>query len=423
MRCAAREPLLQCRVEIGKAPHGLVRHDQRAKKRNEGPGRGLAAHDAGPAVEDHRPDRDPAQHLDERRRQRPGPHHPEHLAESVGDDVMGAAGLVRLHPVSLDVPHIVHRLVEQRAETAGRDLGSGRGFAHAPAEIANRDDGDGEDGATDDGQTPILIEQEPDQKDQGDAVLGHAGERATEHLVQVLDVVQEVGDQLARGQAVEVGEVRAHQVGEQVALQSGDDALTDRAHQIGLSEGRDRLDQRDRDDRQRDHHQHVLVAAEEYLVENRLKNPGVERRAASRDHHEQGRQRHPRQMPAHILANQASEQYLRGGGRSRELAMAIGQDVIFSLSQQPSMPRDIAKEPQSGFNRRAATLPAAQARRSPLAEHPASGHTAETSSSTDGRTARGTMRLGLVERSCHAKRESRRSGTSDARHLVDTFHS
>ena len=343
------EPLLQHRVEVGEAAQGLVRHEQRAEERHEGPRRGLAGEDAGAAVEDHPADSDAAQHLDEGRRQRPRPHDPEHLAKAVGDHVVGAPGFVRLHPIGLDVTHVLHGLVEQRAEAAGGELGPGRGLAHAPAEIADRDDGDGEDDAAHDGEAPVLVEQEPDQEDQRDPVLGRAGEGAPEHLLQVLDVVEEVGDQLARGHAVEIGEVGPHQVGEQVALQRGDDALADGAHQIGLGEGREPLDHRDGDDRQRDQHQHVLVAAEEDLVENGLEDPGVERRRAGRDHHAQGRQQDPRHMPAHIDANQASEQQPRGCRRRGELVYAIGQGTIFPLFQQHSMrPRGGANGPGAG---------------------------------------------------------------------------
>ena len=79
--------------------------------------------------------------------------------------------------------------------------------------------------------------------------MTHAGERVGDRIAHHVDVVGEPRDQPAGRRVLEEGEVESQDVGEDAALQVGDDALPDEGHQHRLPVGGGASDQRDPDHR------------------------------------------------------------------------------------------------------------------------------------------------------------------------------
>ena len=113
---------------------------------------------------------------------------------------------------------------------------------------------------------------------------------------------------------VKIGEIGAHQPGEQRDLHIGDDALANAVHQHRLAVIGETFDDGDGQCAAGDQQQERAVAADKDAVENGLHQPGAQRRAAGRHPHQQERECDPRQMRAHEIARQAP--YQRGSARA-----------------------------------------------------------------------------------------------------------
>ena len=213
--------------------------------------------------------------------------------------------------VGLDVARALKRLVEPGGEKAQLVERGRRDLAHALADLRDRIDRDGKDDAGDQRELPVLFEHDADQKQQGQRILDHAGERVRDGVAHHVDVVGEPRDEPAGRRVLEEREVEAKDVGEDPALQIGDDALANEGHQHRLPVGGGAPDQRYPDDRDRDHDEQRAVLLQEDLVQHRLHEIG-ERcdGAGGKDHAEPGEQQ-PAQVGAHVLADEANQEVPR----------------------------------------------------------------------------------------------------------------
>ena len=139
------------------------------------PGRAGAADDLMTAVEDHDRDRRAAERLHHRRGARARPGGAVDQREEALDQPGGAALLIILHAVGLDVAGALEGLAQQGRELADLGLGIGGDPAHAPADRDDRADRQRKDEERDEGEKPILVEHHADQEDDGHRVLADAG--------------------------------------------------------------------------------------------------------------------------------------------------------------------------------------------------------------------------------------------------------
>ncbi len=302
------ETLLHADVEVGEALHRLVGEQQRRDEREEGPRRRRAGDHLRAAVEDDHGDGDAAQVLHDRRRQRA---HAQRLVEQaieLLDRAAGAADLVVLHAVGLDVARALHRFVEQRRQPPDLRLRARRDAAHAPADLRDRKKRDREQHHRGEREAPFLIEHHGDEEDDREALLDHAGERGRDRRAQEAGVVGEPRDERARGGLVVEGEIGADEVREHAVLHVGDDALADAVHQHGLAVARHALGEEDRDDDERQDHEHRAVLVGEDLVEHRLHQVGVGGGRRGDDGHARDGEPEAGDVGANLFAHESLEQ-------------------------------------------------------------------------------------------------------------------
>ncbi len=168
------EALLQRGVQIGQALHRLIGEQQRRNEREER-ARGAGAGDhLVAAVEDHDRDRRAAERLHHRRGARSRPVGAVDQRKEALDQPGGAALLVILHAVGLDVARALEGLAQQRRQLADFDLGVGRDPAHAPADVDDRPDRQRKSEERNQRQDPVLVEHQRDQKHDRHRVLADA---------------------------------------------------------------------------------------------------------------------------------------------------------------------------------------------------------------------------------------------------------
>ena len=161
------------------------------------------------------------------------------------------------------------------------------------------------------GELPVLLEHDADQEEQGQRILDHAGERVGDGVAHHVDVVGQPRDEPTGRRVLEEREVESEDVGEDPALQVGNDALADEGHQHRLSVRRDTPDQRDHDDRDGHHDEQRAVLLQEDLVEHRLHEICERRRGAGGEHHAEHGEHKTAQMGPHMLANEADQKLPR----------------------------------------------------------------------------------------------------------------
>ena len=102
-------------------------------------------------------------------------------------------------------------------------------------------------------------------------------------------------------------------MGEDAALEIGDDALADEGHQHRLPIGGGAPDQRDPDDHGGDHDEQRAVLLQEDLVQHRFHEIGERRRGAGGDRHAEAGKQKPAHMGAHMVAHEADQKVPRRG--------------------------------------------------------------------------------------------------------------
>ena len=117
---------------------------------------------------------------------------------------------------------------------------------------------------------------------------------------------------------VEIGEIGAHQPGEERDLHIGDDALADPGHQHGLAVIGEPLDQREGERAAGDQQQQRPLARDKDAVEHRLHQPGAPRGAGRRQPHQQKREQDAPHMRAHEVARQAPNERRRASPHSHD---------------------------------------------------------------------------------------------------------
>ena len=317
------EPFLERRVQIGEALHRLIRHHQRGDEGKDGSRRRLAGDDPASAVVDDRGDRDPAQRLHEGRGRRPRLHDLVDRPQPGLDGVPRPPRFVRLHAVGLDVPCRLQRLGQDRREPAGPLLGLGRGLARPPAEVADRQYGDGKDDAGDGGETPVLVKHQGDQEGEHQRILGDPGKGPGHRVAQEIGVVEETRDQPPRRRLLEVVEIGAHQMAEELDLNVGDDPLAHGRHDVALQIPGGALDQGDGENGERHHYEHGFVPLEEDLVQEGFHQPRVGRGRRGDDGHAQRRETQLAEVAADVVAIQPGNERV-AGRRSRLAGRAFG---------------------------------------------------------------------------------------------------
>ncbi len=143
--------------------------------------------------------------------------------------------LVGLHAIRLDQARALEGLAQQCRQLAHLGLRIGRNPAHSAADPDDRVDRHREDEERDQRQQPVLVEHDPDQENDGQRILADAAEDIRRGAAQQRGVAGEPRDQGTARMGMEIGEVGAHQPGEQRDLHIGDHALADAVHQHRLA--------------------------------------------------------------------------------------------------------------------------------------------------------------------------------------------
>jgi hypothetical protein len=307
-----RQALLQVGVQPGQALDRLVGQEQRGDEGEERSGRLGAGNHRLAAVEDHRDDRQATEHFHDRvqhaARARALVIELEHRLDGAG----GARLLVGLHGVGLDVAHALEGLVEQGGQAPDLGLGMARYHAHPAADADDRQDRGRKNHEGDRGQQPVLVEHHAHQRERGQRILAEADQGVGDGVAQQVDVVDEAGDQLARRSAVEERQIGPDHAGVEAALEFGDDAVADIAHQHRLAVGGQALGREDGEHRKRDRQQHLLAPADEDFVDDRLDQLGERRRAQRHHHHAEQRRDDSAGLGPQVVAHQAPDQRLSG---------------------------------------------------------------------------------------------------------------
>ncbi len=260
------------------------------------------------AIENDARDRYAAQRLHQRRRDRTHPLRALHQVVEPLDDRLGAALLIGLHAIGLDVTRALKHLIEQRGQAADLDLGIGRDAAHAPPEPRQRPHDERKRRDRDQRQHPVLIEHQRDQADRRHRFLAEPGENCGRRIAQHAGVVDEARDQRAGRVGVKEGEVGAHHPREQRVLDVGDDALAHRHHQHRLTVAGDAFQECQRDHPGGNEIEQCQIVPDEHLVEHWLHQPGIARRRRRDDGHAGERGDETQPVTRHVVAHQPPQQ-------------------------------------------------------------------------------------------------------------------
>ncbi len=215
-----------------------------------------------------------------------GQHFHERLGDLVGAVVLErqveqpavhpleALGLVTLAAEGLDDLHARERFVQQHVQLGDLLL---RALVDTVQPAADRPHGqsdEGKDDQRDHGQPPLAHYHDRQQRDDhGDLPDGHDQHRGG-HAGQPVDVGDDPRHQLGGVQAGEERQRHPLDVRVERVAQGGDHALADGGHQIGLAVAREPLDQVGPQQQQGNDLEHVLVPADEDVVERGLDQPG-----------------------------------------------------------------------------------------------------------------------------------------------------
>ena len=229
------EALLQRGIQVGEALQRLIGEQQRRYEREQRPGGAGAADDLVTAVENDDRNRRPAERLHKRRGARARPRAAIDKRKEALDEPRGAALLIRLHAIGLDVAGALKGLAQQSRELADLGLGVGGDPANAPPDRDNRTDRQREDKERSESEKPILVEHHADQEDDGHCVLADTRQHIRRGIAQERRIAGEARNQAAARMGVKEGEIGPHQPREQCDLNIGDDALADPGHQHGLA--------------------------------------------------------------------------------------------------------------------------------------------------------------------------------------------
>ncbi|EGY00670.1 hypothetical protein AZA_76900 [Nitrospirillum viridazoti Y2] len=315
---------LQLGLQLGQALQRLERQQEGAGEAGQRAGGAVPRRRLQPAIDDDADEDDAAQHLIDGNE---GGGDAEGLVGQLAQ-IVGDAGhtphLILFHAVGLHMAGPLEGLGQDAGEGAERRLRAPRHPAQPAGHAAEHDGGEGHHGQRDGGQQPILLEHHAHQEDERQHALAVVGQHLRRALAHLVHVVHQAGDQLARRQGMQIGEVGLDQVVVELLLQRRHQPLAHVVHQHGREIAREAAHHEGGEDDDGEGAQIAGVLAAQHLIDQGHQLLRQHGGAAGVDGDEDAGQQHHADIGPQVVAGQAPHER-QGGGVARLGLRLLGQ--------------------------------------------------------------------------------------------------
>ena len=230
-----------------------------------------------PAVPERAHDAERSEHLHQRSGQLIEARVLERQIEDAAVDAIEPRLVVGFLSERLDGLGARERLLQRDVQVGGSSLGAQVDLVELPAQRADGDPDEGEDGGRDQRERPVPHEHHDQQADGGREVPHDVDQHRRGQPRDAVHVRDGARHQLAGMHRAEEAERHALDVRVEIPANPRDDALADRGHQIGLSVSAEALQHVGAEDDEGDDPEHHEVLLQKDVVHHRLDEPGDQR--------------------------------------------------------------------------------------------------------------------------------------------------
>jgi hypothetical protein len=121
-------------------------------------------------------------------------------------------------------------------------------FSNPLSKFPNRNDGKGENGESNDGEFPILVEDDPDQAQDGKSIFEKTCDGIGDRSLNEADIIGDPRDHDAGGRLGKEGEGKGLEMIIEFLPDIEDDPQTHKIHQVGLAIKENTFSEREKDD-------------------------------------------------------------------------------------------------------------------------------------------------------------------------------